>query len=358
MKVDIIIPTFSAGPWLERCLESVRKHIAGVAYQVLVIDDASEGDVDAERYRRMIPPGCFSFVRLPCRSGVSAARSRALSLSTAEMLLLLDDDAELLPGTFELLWKQVTSDSRVVAAGPRLLNGDGTLFSAELCLNRLQRRGAGEIDQGQRSYCREADALAATCLLLRRSALEGCGGFGTGFFPSQGEDFDLCIRLRQAGGVLMYCGHASAVHAHLFRMDGPMQARQNLEQLRSLRESFFSCYPLADSSPHERAISLALQSRTAQDCLTAVRRLRACEALWPGGVDNMAMMAVCQGAGLLEEAAAACRQAMRYEPRNPYLIDALSGIVRSQGDIPEAGRLMVRAARALAELNSAGDCGD
>jgi GT2 family glycosyltransferase len=57
----------------------------------------------------------------------------------------------------------------------------------------------------------EVEALAATVLLVRRSAFAAVGGFDTGFFL-YGEDLDLCRRLRQAGWTLAALENVWAVH--------------------------------------------------------------------------------------------------------------------------------------------------
>ena len=45
---------------------------------------------------------------------------------------------------------------------------------------------------------------AGACLLVRRSSFEDCGGFDEGFYPLWFEDVDLCRRLRQQGGTILY----------------------------------------------------------------------------------------------------------------------------------------------------------
>jgi GT2 family glycosyltransferase len=49
---------------------------------------------------------------------------------------------------------------------------------------------------------RDVESLAATALLVRRSAFDSVGGFDEGYFL-YGEDLDLCRRLREAGWRLM-----------------------------------------------------------------------------------------------------------------------------------------------------------
>lgn len=57
----------------------------------------------------------------------------------------------------------------------------------------------------------ETETLAATALLIRRSAFEAVRGFDTGYFL-YGEDLDLCRRLRAAGWSLVALPSVWAIH--------------------------------------------------------------------------------------------------------------------------------------------------
>ena len=53
--------------------------------------------------------------------------------------------------------------------------------------------------------------LTAACLLVQRNALDAVGGFTTGYEYGL-EDVDLCLKLRAAGGRLIYDGRAALWH--------------------------------------------------------------------------------------------------------------------------------------------------
>src|SRR5204862_6864781 len=54
-------------------------------------------------------------------------------------------------------------------------------------------------------------ALTAACLLVRREAFEAVGGFSPAYDYGI-EDVDLCLKLRDAGGRLVYDGRAALWH--------------------------------------------------------------------------------------------------------------------------------------------------
>ena len=57
----------------------------------------------------------------------------------------------------------------------------------------------------------ERPALTAACLLVRREAFEAVGGFSSAYDYGI-EDVDLCLKLRDAGGRLIYDGRAALWH--------------------------------------------------------------------------------------------------------------------------------------------------
>ena len=58
---------------------------------------------------------------------------------------------------------------------------------------------------------RDVPALTAACLLVRRSALLEVGGFSDGYVYGH-EDVDLCLKLHDRGGRLVYDGRAALWH--------------------------------------------------------------------------------------------------------------------------------------------------
>ena len=78
---------------------------------------------------------------------------------------------------------------------------------------------------------REPEWVSASCFLARRSALEAVDGFDESFFLYE-EDVDLCLRVRQAGGRILYTPEAEVVH-HLGRSMARAPARARLEYHRS-----------------------------------------------------------------------------------------------------------------------------
>ncbi len=126
--------------------------------------------------------------------------------------------------------------------------GASTIFCAEFSLAPLQACGEGELDCGQRDYCRTVDALVGTCWIMRRGLLGTVGYFNEAFYPSQYEDLDYCLRTRLAGHSIVYDGGCSILHDRQLRDGGLHQNLANRERFKTLWAQTLSNYPIAGAS--------------------------------------------------------------------------------------------------------------
>ncbi len=158
----------------------------------------------------------FEWVRVhPDRGFAEAANAALLGASERghAALLLLNDDAVLLPGARAHLAAEVMRPG-VAAAGAVLLEEDGrTLQSAglEVALGggRVAARRPRRAPTGGAVG---VPAVAATAIALRVAPVLGLGGFNGLRFPFYFEDVDLCLRLRKAAWRVVLVPQARAVH--------------------------------------------------------------------------------------------------------------------------------------------------
>lgn len=90
-KVQIIIPVYNAGPYLKRCLDSVRTQtFAG--WQAILVDDASTDGSWAAVCEAASADSRFVCIRQAKNQGAAAARNRALQRLCSEYTAFLDAD--------------------------------------------------------------------------------------------------------------------------------------------------------------------------------------------------------------------------------------------------------------------------
>jgi hypothetical protein len=141
---------------------------------------------------------------------------------TAEYILLLNDDVTPL-GRDWLSWLVAClHDSRVAAAGARLLYPNGTVQHGGVLMGLgglcehvdrgLSRDDAGYA--GRAMLAQELSAVTAACMLVRRREFEALGGLDEAY-PSAFNDVDFCLRLREAGFRIAYVPQAELTHHEL-----------------------------------------------------------------------------------------------------------------------------------------------
>lgn len=199
------------------------------AAEVVVVDNGSTPE-DAARLSGM----AASNPRLRLVSGqgnVGFARGANLGARAArgDLLVFLNPDAFLGPGGISALAAALAGRPSPSLVGARILNQDGTeqrggrrgevtplstllslsrLASRVPALNRYEVHLEGEPTPGQ---VIEAPTVSGACFAMRRADFEALGGFDEGYFLHV-EDIDLCWRVRQAGGQVVFQPAAEVVH--------------------------------------------------------------------------------------------------------------------------------------------------
>ena len=238
--VSVVVVTYDALPWLERCLESVR------AYETIVVDHGStDGTVPFVRER-------FPEVTLVEQEnrGLGAGWNTGMRRASGRYFLILNADAWVLGDAVERLVEFADSRPDAAVVGPRLRNEDGTLqrsvrgfptlwrlATEYLFLRKLAPRTralnafyAGGFDHDSLV---EADFVMGACMLVRREAVDQVGGLDEDFFLFS-EETDWCYRFRAAGWKVLFFPGAEVVHVGGASHGGRMFREQVRGHLRFL----------------------------------------------------------------------------------------------------------------------------
>ncbi len=225
-RLSIVIVNWNVRELLLACLHSVYElgGIAADALQVIVVDNAS-ADGSAEAVRAAFPQ--VQLIANADNPGFGRANHQALPLCRGELLLLLNPDTVLQRGALAALAAHMDAAPDIAVLGCRLLNADGSLqrwtggayprllnlanhyFFLDRVLPRAWRPMPLYLDRDVQADI-DVDWVSGACMLLRASRLGG-RLFDPGYFM-YGEDMELCHRLKQAGGRVVYTPIASIVH--------------------------------------------------------------------------------------------------------------------------------------------------
>jgi GT2 family glycosyltransferase len=221
--LSAVIVTYNSSAYISPCLDSLRDRVG----EIVVVDNASS-DGTAERIRKRYP--LVKLVSSDSNLGFAAAANLGARLSIGNVLLFLNPDTVCVDplGPLEAA---LDGNENIVATAPRLVSPDGqtqvgfsvrrlpttsSLLFEVLLLNRLFPRNR----VNRKSRCldfdlersQEVEQPAGACFAVRRDRFEACGGFDEAFFPLWFEDVDLCKRLRDQGGVILFLPRVRVEH--------------------------------------------------------------------------------------------------------------------------------------------------
>lgn len=219
LDLSIVIISWNARQYLLDCLASIRDTAAGIAHEVIVVDNAShDGSPEAVRAQfpdvRLIETGANLGFARGNNVGVRQARGRHVALINSDVIVL--------PGCLQALVAFMDAHPRVGLAGPRVLNADRTLqpscrdvptlwtyLGTALGLGPLLERAPAEGAAG--APPRPVGILSGCFWIARAESLKTVGLLDEDFFM-YGEDLDWCIRFQRAGWQRMYVPAAEAIH--------------------------------------------------------------------------------------------------------------------------------------------------
>ena len=192
--VTVMIPNRDRLPLLRRAVASVwDQDYAGDLHVLVVVDGEMPRSVCLPQ-----PPASgrstLRVLRNPGAPGSAGVRNFGLTHVDTTWLALCDDDDRWLPHRLSSQFTALTAhpESVVIGGGVRIIRGDtytirraprSTISFADLLRDRIME-------------------LHPSTLLIRTHALESIGGWDEQIPGSQGEDYDLLLRLSRASGPL------------------------------------------------------------------------------------------------------------------------------------------------------------
>ena len=239
-EISVVVVTYDAMPWIERCLESVRGN------EVIVVDHGSrDGTLELVRER-------FPEVRVIQQEnrGMGGGNNAGMRAAQRRYTFLLNSDAWVVGDALDRLAAYLDTHPAVAVAGPRLTNPDGSLqrsirgfptlwrlATEYFFLRKLAPRSrllnafyGGGFRHDQTG---EVETLYGPALLVRREAADAVGLFDERFFMFS-EETDWTYRFRQAGWTVAFVAEAEVVHVGGASHGG----RLYVENLRGLLRFF------------------------------------------------------------------------------------------------------------------------
>jgi len=171
-----------------------------------------------------------------------------------DYFLLMNPDVICLPGMIEQLLSAMEKDRQIGAAGPKLLNFDGSIqpsrrrfatFSVlivrALHLDKIFKNltviNNYMMNDYKFDHINEVDWITGAVMILRKATLDQVGLLDERFFLYF-EDEDLCCRIWRHGWKVCYISSAEAYHAHIAEGRNKILSKANFHHILSAFKFF------------------------------------------------------------------------------------------------------------------------
>ena len=226
MKLSIVIVNYNSKSLLEQCLDSVKKAIADIDAEIVVVDNNST-DGSKDHLPEKLTSTRFIFNK--DNLGFAKACNQGFKISSGKYVLFLNPDTVLSETALVDCISFFESHADAGAVGVRMLDSDGVFLkeskrgipSASTSFYKLF--GLTAIFPGSKTFAKyyqahlpekensPVEVLSGAFTMIRREVFEKAGGFDEGFFM-YGEDIDLSIRIKQLGYKNYYLGRICVTH--------------------------------------------------------------------------------------------------------------------------------------------------
>ncbi len=224
--LSIIIVSYNVKYFLEQCLYSVNKASAGLAAEIIVVDNNS-GDVSVEYLQKIFP--AVKFICNKENAGYAKACNQGLQNASGEYILFLNPDTILSEDCLQQSINILKENKELGALGIHMVDGSGRFLpeskrgfpSPKASFFKLSgliklfphsktiaQYYLGHLPEKQNN---EIDVLTGAYMMVKKEVLNKTGGFDERFFM-YGEDIDLSYRIKLAGYKNYYLAGSSIIH--------------------------------------------------------------------------------------------------------------------------------------------------
>lgn len=207
MDISFIIVNWNTKDLLRDCLESIIKTMDALAYEVIVVDNASkDGSVEmlSEQY-----PQVKAIANSENR-GFGAANNQGFAAMKGKYTLLINTDAVLTAGAVQKLWAFAEAHPEAAIVCGQLLNADGskqnsiasfpTLLGLATNTSLLEYLFPSRYPSKRYEHKEplEVDSAVGACMMIRKKALDEVSFFDERYFFFF-EETDMAYAMKKAG---------------------------------------------------------------------------------------------------------------------------------------------------------------
>ena len=204
--LSVIVPAYNAGKTIVQVLEAILEQSVNSGLEVIVVNDASTDRTTelAKRYPVLL-------LELKENQGAGFARNYGAKQARGEILVFVDADVVLLPGTLKLIENFFAQNSEFVGVVGNYteLPQDNNFASVYHNLFTVYHHQLSEL---------EIEWFWGALSAIRREVFLKLGGFNTTYPGASAEDIELGYRLAEAGYKICYLPELRGIHLRRFKL--------------------------------------------------------------------------------------------------------------------------------------------
>ncbi len=245
--ISIIIPNKDHIEDLEHCISTLEKKSRYDNYEFIIVENNSEKEETFQYYKKLEKDNKkISIVYWEREFNYSAINNYGAKYAKGEYLLLLNNDTEIINEQCleELLGYCMHDDIGVV--GARLYYNDNTIQHAGVIVGFGGVAGHAFIGlpHNEKGYfsriicAQDLCAVTGACMMVKKRVFDEVGGFDENLVVAY-NDIDLCLKIREAGYLVVYNPYAELYH-YESKSRGLEDTKEKLERFHKEMDIFRS----------------------------------------------------------------------------------------------------------------------
>lgn len=217
--ISILIPNKDYIEDLSKCINSILEKSTYNNYEIIVIENNSELESTFAYYKAIEQNEKVRVVYWESEFNYSAINNFGAKYAQGEYVLLLNNDMEIISPDWLQEMLMFAQREDVGAVGAKLYYPDDTVQHAGIIIGI-----GGVAGHSHKNFARDAygyssrlqlaqnlSAVTAACMLIRRDVFDTVGGLDEGFKVAF-NDVDLCMKIREAGYLIVFTPFAELYH--------------------------------------------------------------------------------------------------------------------------------------------------
>lgn len=201
-KVSVIVISHNRKHYLEHCINSLINQKSCID-ELLVIDNNSTDGTDT-LFDQLSRYDFIRFIKLNENKGVSGGRNYGIKKATGDILIFIDDDAELITdNAINMIVDRFQDDANIGVLAFKILNHH---------TKTIQREEFPHINKSLNSNIEfETSYFIGAGHAIKKEVFEKCGLYPENYFYSM-EELDLSFRVIDKGYKILYYPHVEVLH--------------------------------------------------------------------------------------------------------------------------------------------------